>query len=299
VKIARVQLPDGSRKLAAVEEQGVRVLAADEPAVMLELLRGVASPPEGGMVLARDRVVFLRPLERPPSIRDFMIFEEHVANARQRTGRDVPRAWYSAPAFYFTSPAALAGPDEPVRIPRGCRALDFELEVACVIGVEASDLEPSDPACLDAIAGFMLLNDWSARDLQVREMAVGLGPVKGKDFCTSIGPWVVSADELGSAKDGRWSCALEATVNGRRVGSSDLASAHFGWNEVVARASENTRLVPGDILASGTVGRGCLLELRELGQREDNPWLAVGDVVELRGGPLGVLRNTVVAAAAS
>jgi fumarylacetoacetate (FAA) hydrolase len=145
------------------------------------------------------------------------------------------------------------------------------------------------------IAGFMLMNDWSARDLQVAEMGVGLGPVKGKDFATSVGPWIVTKDELGEPVDGKWSCRVDTFVDGRHVGGGDIASAHFGWNEVVARASENTRLVPGDILGSGTVGTGCILELRELGHREANPWLRDGSMVELRGGPLGALRNTVVA----
>jgi fumarylacetoacetate (FAA) hydrolase len=293
MKIARVRLEDNTTAIAAIGDGTVTLLGADDVDLMLSVLLDPASA-RHGEVVAREKVTLLQPIERPPSVRDFMVFEEHVANARQRTGRDVPEAWYKAPAFYFTNPAALIGPDDPMPRPTGSRALDFELEVACIIGREASDLDPDDPATLDVIAGFMLMNDWSARDLQVAEMSVGLGPVKGKDFATSVGPWIVTKDELGDPTNGKWSCQVDVYVEGRHAGGADIASATFGWNEMVARASENTRLMPGDLLGTGTVGKGCLLELRELGYREDNPWLRDGDVVELRGGPLGVLRNTVV-----
>jgi fumarylacetoacetate (FAA) hydrolase len=294
VKVARVRLGDGSVTLASVEANSVRLLGGgDGVARLAEILLNPGTATSTDTVPLAE-VTVLVPIERPPSIRDFMVFEEHVANARQRTGRDVPEAWYAAPAFYFTNPAALVGPDDDVPVPRGSRALDIELEVACVIGREVADLDAGDPACLDAIAGFVLLNDWSARDLQVKEMPVGLGPVKGKDFATSMGPWIVTKDELENTAPGRWSCEVEALVNGRRLGGADIAGAAFGWNDMVARASENTRLLPGDVLGSGTVGTGCILELRELGQRDENPWLRPGDVVELRGGPLGTLRNRVV-----
>jgi 2-keto-4-pentenoate hydratase/2-oxohepta-3-ene-1,7-dioic acid hydratase in catechol pathway len=294
MKIARVRRENGSVQLGIVDtsQRLVRLVANDGLLEIVTLLRSAAEPGHGEVV-GMDQISFLPPIERPPSVRDFMIFEDHVANARNRSGRDVPKAWYDAPAFYFANPSAIVGPDADVDRPRNCRALDFELEVACVIGAEVSDLQPDDPRCLDAIAGFMLFNDWSARDLQVREATVGLGPVKGKDFCTSVGPWIITPDELGKPHNGRWSCDLKATVNGRLVGGGNLVSAHFGWHEVVARASENTRLVPGDVLGSGTMGTGCLLELRELGERDANPWLQKGDVVELLGGPLGTLRNTV------
>ncbi|GAA2339872.1 fumarylacetoacetate hydrolase family protein [Dactylosporangium salmoneum] len=295
MRLARVGLRDGSVELATVEEAGVRVVGGGAGIARLtEVLLDPRSARPGELLPLAD-VTLLAPIGRPPSVRDFMVFEEHVANARQRTGRDVPPAWYTAPAFYFTNPAAVVGPDDEVAVPRGCRALDLELEVACIVGREVADLDPDDPACLDAIAGFVLMNDWSARDLQVREMPVGLGPVKGKDFATSLGPWVVTKDELTEVAPGRWSCDVEAAVNGRRIGGADIATAAFGWTEIVARASENTRLVPGDVLGSGTVGTGCVLELRELGHRDDNPWLRAGDVVELHGGPLGTLRNRVVA----
>jgi fumarylacetoacetate (FAA) hydrolase len=292
MKLARVELHDGGIALAVVEEQRVRIIADYTLPTLLEVLEH-GPPGLAGESLPIDAVTFLSPVDHPPSVRDFMVFEEHVANARQRAGRDVPDAWYEAPAFYFSNPASLVGHDAAVRAPRATRALDFELEVACVIGREACDLDADDPRCLDAIAGFALFNDWSARDIQVNEMKVGLGPVKGKDFCSSMGPWIVTPDELTPAPAGRWSCQIDAHVNGRRVGGGDIVTAHFGWNEIIARASENTCLVPGDVIGSGTIGTGCLLELRETAEKAANPWLAAGDVVELRGGPLGVLRNHV------
>jgi fumarylacetoacetate (FAA) hydrolase len=172
--------------------------------------------------------------------------------------------------------------------------LDFELEVACIVGAEVRDLDPEDPASCDAIAGFMLMNDWSARDLQMKEMGGGLGPAKGKDFATSLGPWVVTPDELASGAPGRFACPLEVLVNERRVGGGDLASAYFTWSQVMGRASANTRVRMGDIIGSGTVGTGCLLELRTMGPKEEFPWLRAGDRVDLRGGPLGVLGNPIV-----
>ena len=291
MKIARVALRDGRVVVAEVTEEGVRPVTPDAPGALLGVL---ADPPSAdGESVPSAEVSFLNPLPEPPSVRDFMIFEDHVRNARVGTGTEVPKAWYAAPVFYFTNPAALLGPGEPVAVPAGCRALDFELEVACVIGQEARDLDPDDPASCDVIAGFVLLNDWSARDLQMREMDAGLGPAKGKDFATSLGPWVVTPDELATGP-GRYACGVEILVNGWKKGGGDLADAYWTWSQVLGHASANTRLRPGDVIGSGTVGTGCLLELRALGPKDDHPWLSAGDEVELRGGPLGILANPIV-----
>jgi 2-keto-4-pentenoate hydratase/2-oxohepta-3-ene-1,7-dioic acid hydratase in catechol pathway len=266
-------------------------VADDDPGAVLRVL--TERPMPTGPAVPATEVRVLCPVVDPPSVRDFMIFEEHVLNARVGTGTTVPDAWYAAPVFYFTNPACLLGPGDPVAVPHGSRTLDFELEVACLVGQEVRDLDPDDPASCDAIAGFMLMNDWSARDLQMAEMGGGLGPAKGKDFATSLGPWIVTPDELEPASPGRYGCALEVSVNGRRVGGGDLASAHFTWSQVLGRASANTRLRPGDVIGSGTVGTGCLLELRAVQGKDDNPWLRAGDEVELRGGPLGSLLNPI------
>jgi fumarylacetoacetate (FAA) hydrolase len=210
------------------------------------------------------------PIPYPPSVRDFYAFERHVAAARRRRGLDVPQEWYDAPVFYFSNPAAMYGPDEEVRFPRDSAERDYELEVAAVIGYDGR------------IAGFTVMNDWSARDLQRTEMAVGLGPAKGKDFATSLGPVVVTPDELGDLR-----LEMTARVNGEERSRGNLAEMHWRWGDLVAHAARSTRLLAGDVLGSGTVGGGCILE------QGDDRWLQPGDVVELEIERIGVLRNVV------
>jgi fumarylacetoacetate (FAA) hydrolase len=182
----------------------------------------------------------------------------------------VPPEWYEQPVFYFSNPAAIFGPESEVPYPEGTEELDYELEVAAVIGAEG------------AIGGFTVMNDWSARDLQRTEMKVGLGPAKGKDFATSLGPVVVTPDELDGSRG-----TMLARVNGEERSRGELGDMHFSWDRVVDHAARNTRLLPGDVLGSGTVGTGCILELG------DGRWLQPGDVVELEVEGIGVLRNTV------
>jgi len=210
----------------------------------------------------------------PPSIRDFMAFEEHVRGARAVTGRgDVPEAWDEAPAFYFSNPAAVYADGDEVPKPPDTAALDYELELACVIGVEGRP------------EGFTIMNDFSARDLQASEMRVGLGPAKGKDFATSLGPVVVSVDELPAELDMR----AIARVNGEVRTDSRTGAMYFSWEQLLERAAHNTPgLRPGDVIGSGTVGRGCILE------HGDGRWLSPGDVVELEIEGIGVLRNRIV-----
>jgi fumarylacetoacetate (FAA) hydrolase len=210
------------------------------------------------------------PVLRPPSVRDFMAFEAHVANARGLQGRPVPPEWYEVPVFYFSNPAAIFGPGEDVPYPDGTAELDYELECAAIIGGEG------------AIGGFTVMNDWSARDLQRVEMRVGLGPAKGKDFATSLGPFVVTPDEF----DGT-SGVMVARVNGEERSRGDLGDLHHPWAELLEQAARNTRLLPGDVIGSGTVGTGCILE------RGDGRWLQRGDVVELEIEGIGVLSNRI------
>ena len=219
---------------------------------------------------ALDEVELRPPVLHPPSVRDFYAFEQHVRTARGRRGLEVPREWYETPVFYFSNPAAIFGPDEEIPYPDGTSELDYELEVAAVIGADG------------AIGGFTVMNDWSARDVQRAEMRVGLGPSKGKDFATTLGPVLVTPDEF----DGR-SATMVARVNGEERSRGELADMHHSWSEIVAHAARNTRLLPGDVLGSGTVGTGCILELG------DGRWLRPGDVVELEVEGIGVLRNTV------
>ena len=213
------------------------------------------------------------PTGRPPSIRDFMAFEAHVARTRANRGQEVPAAWYEIPVFYFSNPGAVYGDGQDVPKPPDTEQLDYELELACVIG---EDGRPE---------GFTVMNDFSARDLQMREMTVGLGPAKGKDFAIALGPQLVSGDELPADLDMR----AVARVNGELRTESRTGGIHHSWDALLAAAARNTPgLVAGEIIGSGTVGGGCILE------HGDGRWLQVGDVVELEIEGIGVLRNRIV-----
>ena len=176
----------------------------------------------------------------------------------------------------------------------GSNEWDYELEIAAVVGHEGRDLTPE--AAEDVIVGYTILCDFSARDLQRREMRQRLGPAKGKDSATSLGPWLVTADELLPYRSGRaFSLRMEASVNGRRYGGGRLDDIHWSFAEMVAYASRGTRVVPGDVIGSGTVGTGCILELALTGQGDDHPWLTPGDVVEITVEHMGHLRHRIVA----
>ena len=220
---------------------------------------------------ALEDVRLLAPVPRPPSVRDAYAFEEHIRNAARVRGRPgVPDEWYELPVFYFSNPAAIFGPDDEIPFPAGSEELDYELEVAAVIGAEG------------AIGGFTVMNDWSARDLQRKEMKVGLGPAKGKDFATSLGPVVVTPDELGDLR-----LEMVARVNGEERSRGNMGDMYHSWEAIIERAATNTHLVPGDVIGSGTVGTGCILE------HGDGRWLQPGDVVELEVEGIGALRNVV------
>jgi fumarylacetoacetate (FAA) hydrolase len=231
------------------------------------------------------------PLSAVPSIRDFYAFEQHVATCRRHRGLDMVPQWYQVPVFYFSNPAGVIGHDAEVWAPRGSVALDYELELACVIGKAARDLLADDQA-LEVVAGFTIMNDWSARDLQREEMAVGLGPSKGKDFATSLGPELVTFDELAeSYRDGRLHLEMTAAVNGRLLSSGNSGTMYWTWPQLLAHASRDATLRPGDVIGSGTVGTGCILELTP---EKAGGWLQPGDVVELTIERMGTLRNRVV-----
>ncbi|MCR2825137.1 fumarylacetoacetate hydrolase family protein [Microbacterium sp. zg.Y909] len=235
----------------------------------------------------------------PPSVRDFVAFEEHVegVSAGVEGKSDVPPEWYQAPTFYFTNPHTILAPFQEVTPPVTER-LDFELEVAVVIGAvpgsTGSNLTPD--AAAEHIFGYTIMNDWSARDLQAREMKVRLGPCKGKDFGTTLGPWIVTADELVPYLDAEGFLAVHAEVyvNDALVGEDLVSNAGWPFPEFVAYASRNSRVVPGDVLGSGTVGNGgCLGELWGRNQGLIPPPLQTGDEVRMVVEGIGEIRARV------
>ncbi|MFJ8754958.1 fumarylacetoacetate hydrolase family protein [Streptomyces sp. NPDC102441] len=243
-----------------------------------------------------SQVRLLPPLQ-PSSIRDFVTFEEHVEGVRREVDgvAGVPEQWYEAPTFYFTNPHAVYGPDQGVPVPPGSTALDFELEVGAVIGREGRDLTPE--RARDHIVGYTVFNDWSARDLQAAEMKVGLGPCKGKDTATTLGPYLVTADELEPYRDpeGFLRLALTARINRETVGEDLLSNMSWTFEEMTAYASRGTRVVPGDVLGSGTCGNGgCLAELWGLRGKQTPAPLQPGDTVSLTVEGIGTLTSTVI-----
>ncbi|GAB2960638.1 fumarylacetoacetate hydrolase family protein [Streptomyces pseudoechinosporeus] len=254
----------------------------------------------GTRALTRSRPLSLAEIRllppiQPPTVRDFMTFEGHVAGVAEGYGDTVPEEWYARPAFYFTNPYAMIGAFDDVPVPPGCRRFDFELEVAAVVGRAGRDLTPEQAR--DHIIGYTVLNDWSARDLQGQEMKVRLGPAKGKDTATTLGPWLVTAEELEPHRDadGFLDLKLTVDVNGETVGQDTLANMAWTFEEMVAYASRGTWVRPGDVLGSGTCGNGgCLAELWGRHRVFEPSPLEPGDTVTITAQSLGTLSNTVV-----
>ena len=264
-------------------QQVGRALHGEDPT----LLKGAGRQSVGWPL---EKVRLLPPLPRPMGIRDFYAFEGHVSAAFANRGGEVPEAWYRFPAFYFSNPNSAYGPDETIPYPAHSQALDYELEVACVIGQAGRDI-PADRAGA-FVFGYTIFNDWSARDTQQEERQVGLGPAKAKDFASSFGPAIVTPDELEDRHAGRpgvYDLAMVARVNGVEKSRGNWKELHYSFGDMIERASADAFLLPGEIVGSGTVGSGCLLELTQ-GQ---GPWLEAGDEVELEIERLGLLRNVV------
>lgn len=306
--VARTPFGDVDRLGAWVEERIVDLSAAHQarlaeeegpagaararhlvPASMLGLLQAEAAGLEAARAAvryARERDAFsvtaagarLRaPLPRPNTIRDFMVVEEHVRNS----GLDVPDVWFEIPVYYKGNPDAVFGTGDEIRWPAYTEKLDYELELAAVIGRSSHGRPvPVDDAG-DYIAGYTLFNDWSARDIQMREMKVGLGPGLGKDFANSFGPCLVTAEDIDPQ-----AVRMQARVNGEVWSEGTQGAMQFSFAEIVSHISQEQPLIPGDVLGSGTVGRGCGLEL--------DRWIAPGDLVELEAERIGTLVNRVV-----
>ncbi|MBE4909698.1 fumarylacetoacetate hydrolase family protein [Bacillus luteolus] len=258
----------------------------DKQEEYMDIISSLSEPLES--VYALDEVEIVSPLPNPRSFRDFYAFEQHVKTARQNRGLDMIPEWYEIPVFYFSNHMAIKGPNQVITRPSKCEWLDYELEIACVIGKEGTNIKASEVE--DYIFGYCILNDWSARDLQRQEMKVGLGPAKGKDFATSIGPVIITKDELESFRTLKgYDLDMTAKVNGELLSKGNFKDIHYSFGEMIERASDGVTLYPGEIIGSGTVGSGCILELGT----EVHRWLEPGDEVELEITGLGVLKNRI------
>lgn len=252
-----------------------------------------------------ENIELLAPVPYPTSCRDAYAFRQHVAAARRNRRAEMIPEFDQYPVFYFTNHHSIQGPGEVRCMPDHFQKLDFELEAAIVICKGGRNIKAEEAD--EYIGGLMIMNDWSARQLQSEEMLLNLGPAKGKDFATSFGPWLVTPDELSewetAPKEGHvgkaWNVKMTCKVNGEQVSEGNLGDMDWTFAEIIERASYGVELFPGDIIGSGTVGTGCFLELNGTGKL-NNPdyreqWLQNGDVVEMEIEGLGMLTNIIVA----
>jgi len=297
MRFCLVELTGHSGPRLAVERDG-GILPLDTPPSLREALERCGA--DGLMTLARGAKGapvslasvsrWLPPVPNPRTFRDFYAFEQHVKAARARRGMEMVPEWYEIPIFYFSNTGSLKGHLEPVKKPASVSELDFELEVGAVIGKDIQDV--CGEAAEDAIFGFLVLNDWSARDLQRQEMKCSLGPAKGKDFATSIGPWVVTKDELADRRvgPGRYDLTMLARRNGREISRANFKDLTHDFTKMIERGSRDAMMYRGDLIGSGTCGTGCILEL---GPEKTGGWLQPGDTLELEIERLGTLTTRI------
>jgi 2-keto-4-pentenoate hydratase/2-oxohepta-3-ene-1,7-dioic acid hydratase in catechol pathway len=285
------------------EPQPQRLADAQVPSAMLAFLEGGASAmaaarralahaatlgpsPEGPngetIVHSLHTVRLAAPLPNPPSLRDFIAFEDHIAATSKKRGQPIPPEWYKFPVYYKGNHRTIIGPNEALAWPLDTAKLDYELELACVIGRQGRDIAERDAE--QYIAGYTIMNDFSARDIQFQEMACRLGPAKGKDFATAIGPCLMTPDEIGDIG----TLTMIARVNGEEWSRGRFGTIHWSFPQMIAHVSRGETIYPGDVFGSGTVGGGCGLESER--------YLKPDDVVELDIQPIGVLRTQVVGA---
>jgi 2-keto-4-pentenoate hydratase/2-oxohepta-3-ene-1,7-dioic acid hydratase in catechol pathway len=237
-------------------------------------------PNEETLVYTTDQVRLRTPLPNPVSVRDFYAFEEHVKKGFAKRGEPMPQEWYEMPVYYKGSHQNIIGPDEDALWPSFTEKFDYELELAVVIGKRGRNVRADEAR--EYIAGLTIMNDFSARDIQGREMKVRLGPAKGKDWCTSLGPVLVTLDEIGDP----YGLTMAARVNGELWSRGNSGSIYWKFEQMIEFLTQDDTTFPGDVIGSGTVGTGCGLEL--------NRWVRPGDLIELEVEKIGVLRNKVV-----
>jgi 2-keto-4-pentenoate hydratase/2-oxohepta-3-ene-1,7-dioic acid hydratase in catechol pathway len=281
------------------EPQPGKLADALLPANMLDYLRGeeraaqwarrsledllASSQAEGSrgetLLYAPDQVRLLSPLPNPASVRDFYAFEAHVKKGFEKRGEPMPHEWYQIPVYYKSGHHNIIGTDEDVLWPLFTSKFDYELEMAAIIGKKGRNV--SAPDALRYIAGFTVMNDFSARDIQRTEMRVRLGPAKGKDWCTALGPYLVTPDEIGDP----YNLRMSARVNGELWSEGTSGSIYWKFEQMIEFLSRDDTIIPGDVIGSGTIGGGCGLEL--------DRWVQPGDVMELTIERIGTLRNRV------
>ena len=236
-------------------------------------------------------LIILPPIPNPPAFRDFYAFEQHVKAARKLRGLEMNPDWYKIPIFYFSNPNCCYGHQAEIPYPDKTTELDFELEFAIIIGNGGINIKKENAE--NVIAGYTILNDWSSRNLQREEMPMSLGPAKGKDFASSFGPYMVTPDELDDywGDDEKLHLRMTCHVNDKLISDGNTNDLYHSFGSMIERASLNTSLLPGEYIGSGTVGTGCILELRP---ENTGGWIKKGDVIRLEIEKLGVLENKII-----
>lgn len=277
-------LEPGATLLSLLGDDGTKLAAAGRMAE--------SDPAE---VVRLSEVRLRAPIPQPPSIRDSGSFEAHMRSGYDARKEPFPESWYRSPMMYFTNPHAVVGTGEDVEVAAGSRMLDFELEVAAIVGRAGRNLDPAEAE--DHIVGYCVLNDWSARDIQAQERVFPGGPFKSKDWAMSTGPYLVTKDELEPYRKGRaYDLAMRAWINGRQVSEGNLADIYWSFPELVAFSSRGAWVKPGDLIASGAVGTGAISELMRRHGSDKYPWLVPGDEVALEVEWLGRLVNRLLPA---
>ena len=273
---AEQRLPSSLFKLLNVTDSPFELLCE----VLEEFEKLEKAGDSKGLSIPTEEIRLLAPLDKVATYRDCYTHEKHVARGFKKRGEKIPEAWYEIPAYYKGATAAIRGPGEEILWPAYTKKLDYELELAMVLGREGKNIHAKDAH--KYIFGFTILNDISARDIQGKEMSVRLGPAKGKDFCTIIGPVITTLDEFESDNP---NLLMQAFINGDEWSRGRSGEAHYSWGEIISHVSMDEWVLPGDLFGSGTVGSGCGLEL--------DKWISPGDEIELKIESIGSLVNKV------
>lgn len=297
MKFVRFAVDGESPRVGVVQDGIYRVIEGHDDLLGLirqgeEALRLAAEQAaRTGGVVDPSAVQNLSPIATPPTFRDFYAFEKHVKAGRESRGLEMEPLWYKIPAFYFSNPYNFRG-EGAIPMTPGSQRFDFELEVAAVVGKGGRDLTAEQGE--ESIIGYAILCDWSGRDIQHEEMLLSMGPVKGKDTATSLGPWLVTKDELEPYRTATgFDRAMSLKVNGMEYSRANWADVHYSFGEMIAYASRGTEVRPGDVFGSGTCGTGCILELSRTHGEDAFPWLQAGDEVLIDIEGLGTQRSTI------